>query len=274
MFFNHFVRVYVRLSIGLVAQAWNRGAALMCKPCTDSIDFVIPVMLAQPKMKTNFGPIFGDWTNANEIEEGCRWMSFILINSKNYQNSQDHETAAYNISLKNSNFRNKTAFDRHKNIYLSILQDFGPEINPAKEPVRILSGRRGLEYRQQIPVILSGHGGETYNCLADVNHLYPDDEKSIQRRQLTKLAIRQLKKRVDKSEAGGYEDTVKYVSINEGFFGRMDTKGEWLENWRKFAEGRKETEDVSMVEANEVNLEHTHHSLDPTSESDELMDMA
>ena len=81
VFFNHFIKTEVRISIELIGRAWNRGGALMCNPCTDSNDFVIPVMLAQPDDETNFGPMFDDWTDA-QIIEGCRWLTLILITTK------------------------------------------------------------------------------------------------------------------------------------------------------------------------------------------------
>ena len=35
-FLNHFNKSHVKISMELMAKAWNRGAALMCKPCTKS----------------------------------------------------------------------------------------------------------------------------------------------------------------------------------------------------------------------------------------------
>ena len=45
VFFNHFVRVDVKLSYSMLVHAWNRGAAIMCMTNTKGIDHVIPFKL-------------------------------------------------------------------------------------------------------------------------------------------------------------------------------------------------------------------------------------
>ena len=46
------LQVEADLTIPLLVQAWNRGAALMCKPCVEAIDHVIPIMLAPESNKS------------------------------------------------------------------------------------------------------------------------------------------------------------------------------------------------------------------------------
>ena len=45
VFFNHFIRVEVKVSIPMLVHAWNRGAAIMCQTGAKGIDYVIPVIL-------------------------------------------------------------------------------------------------------------------------------------------------------------------------------------------------------------------------------------
>ena len=241
VFFNHFIRSEVRMSIELIARAWNRGGALMCKPCTDSIDFVIPVMLAQPGDETKFGPMFDDWTDA-QIIEGCRCLAFILINTKNFHDPVDHDTDARGIALKSANFQDKWKYDLSRNIHLSILQEFGPEGTPGT--IKILPRTHGKARKTQIAVVLTGHGGETYQCLTD---LHPDNPQ-FQRRKLTQEAIKQLKQRVEFAEKGGDEDDVEYVSLQEGFVGRRTVKEKWRQDWKVMKQVIEGSKDVDMVD--------------------------
>ena len=73
----------LHLSIETMARAWNRGAALSFKDLNGRFDHIIPVMLAQPSTETAFGRMFDPWSS-EEIAEGCRLTSFILINLKNH----------------------------------------------------------------------------------------------------------------------------------------------------------------------------------------------
>ena len=244
IFFNHFIRSEVKISIELIARAWNRGGALMCKPCTHSIDFFIPVMLAQPGDETNLGPMFDDWTDM-QIEEGCRHLALILINSKNFYDHTDNTDAA-NIAPKTANFDDKGKFDQCKNIYLAILQEFGPEGEPGT--IKILPRSHGEADRTQIAVVLTGHGGETYKCLADLH----SDHPQFQSHKLTQEAIKLLKQRVEFVAKGGGEDDIEYVSLQEGFFGRRTVKERWHHDWKAMRQAMEGSEDVEMSDIGRV----------------------
>jgi hypothetical protein len=56
VFFNHFIRVNVKLSYSMFIHAWNRGAAIMCMTNTEGVDYVIPVML-DTEGDVKFGPL-------------------------------------------------------------------------------------------------------------------------------------------------------------------------------------------------------------------------
>ena len=223
VFFNHFIRCEEKISIELVAEAWSRGVGIMCKPNTTSINFVIPVMLAQSADETNLGPMFDDWTRA-ELDEGCRHYSAIFINSKNFHDPVDHDTDALNMAVKAANFKDKSRFDKSGNIYLSFLQQFGPEGGNGRVTFPRI---RGETDRTQIAVVLNGYGQETYKCLIDL----PPNHPQFQSRKLTQEAIRQLKQRV---EFGGKksEDDIERVTLEEGFFGTRTMKEKWHDHWR------------------------------------------
>jgi hypothetical protein len=263
VFFNHFIRTEVRISIELIARAWNRGGVLMCKPCTDSIDFVIPVMLAQPGDETKFGPMFDDWTDA-QIVEGCRWLAFILINTKNLRDPVDHDTDAVGIAPKTANFDDKWKFDQSQNIYLSILQELGPEGEPGT--IKILPRTHGKAKKTQIAVVLTGHGGETYKCLADLR----SDHPQFQRRKFTQEAIKQLKRRVEFAVKGGDEDDIEYVSLQEGFVGRRTPKERWRQDWKGMKQAMEGSEDVEMPD---IGRAAKVLRLDEISEEGDPMDM-
>jgi hypothetical protein len=80
--FNHFICTKTKLRPSLLIKAWNRGAAIMIKPCTKGIDFMIPVMLASPNKNLGLRPLFGEWTEAQE-RAGSRIIAHVLINAKN-----------------------------------------------------------------------------------------------------------------------------------------------------------------------------------------------
>jgi hypothetical protein len=89
----------------LLVQAWNRGAALVCKPITELVDHVIPVMLApEPNKSPAFGPLYGEWT-PTQIEEARQNMSYILINSKNFARPTNHDEFALNMTAKEANIQ-------------------------------------------------------------------------------------------------------------------------------------------------------------------------
>ena len=245
VFFNHFIKMEMRISIPLMARAWNRGVALICDSCTHTFDFVIPVMLAQPGDQTNLGPMFDDWNN-EQLDEGCRWMSFILINSRNYHDAKNHDTAAFSIAPTTTNFMEKWRFDKFQHIYLSVLQEFGPEGAPGK--VKILSPVHGPEKRAQIAVVLNGHGGETYKCLTDL----PSVDRQFQRRKLTQEAIKQLKQRVDFEEREDKKDDIERIALHEGFFGTTKTEERWREHWKVAEENMQAAEQSNDAEMPDV----------------------
>ena len=179
VFFNHFMRLDTRLSIELIARAWNRGAALSCKDYTKGFDHAIPVMLAQPGTETAFGPMFDPWT-CQEITEGCRHMSIIFIQTKNYADATDQQESARKNAPTKTNFDNKKEFDKEKNIYLSLLQDFGA-IHGTDEGTVTIKPRKDTRQKrghQQIVVIVKGFDCQTYKCLGSSNPI-SDDNASI-----------------------------------------------------------------------------------------------
>jgi hypothetical protein len=103
VFFNHFIRVDVKLSYPMLAHAWNRGAAIMCMTNTKGIDHVIPVMLPEAD-HAKFGPLHGIW-NEEQIKESRRHLSYILINSENYSSPKQHLNAAWAAKLSPRNIR-------------------------------------------------------------------------------------------------------------------------------------------------------------------------
>ena len=250
VFFNHFNQSYIKLSMDLMARAWNRGAALVCKPYSESIDFCIPVMLAQPGTQTRFGPMFGPW-NSEEIENACEHMSFILINSKNHHHDMDNEADARNITPKPSNFRDKWTFDKKGKVYLSILQDFGPSADAWKgsKRVEILSPSRHSTNRprQQIVVVVKGYDGDTYKCLAD----FPDVQETDPRyhdRKLTQDSFKQLKERVELEDRGDDDDNQENVAIKDGFYNWGEVGTKWQAQWNA-PKRAEDHEDEEMVDA-------------------------
>ena len=103
VFFNHFIRVDVKLSYAMLVHAWNRGAAIMCMTNTKGIDHVIPVML-NTNGDVNFGPLHGPWEKEH-IQQARRHMSYILINSRNYASGKDQIQAAWAAKFSARNLR-------------------------------------------------------------------------------------------------------------------------------------------------------------------------
>ena len=103
IFFNHFIRVDVKLSYAMLVHAWNRGAALMCMTNTKGIDHVIPVML-NTNGDVEFGPLHGPWERQH-IDQARRHVSYILINSKNYSSGKDQTQAAWATKFSARNLR-------------------------------------------------------------------------------------------------------------------------------------------------------------------------
>ena len=116
VFFNHFIRVDVKLSYPMLVHAWNRGAAIMCMTNTEGIDHIIPVMLADAG-QAKFGPLHGIWSE-EQINEARRHLSYILINSKNYSNGKQQVNAAWSAKLSPRNIRS-TALKQTDNEFVS-----------------------------------------------------------------------------------------------------------------------------------------------------------
>ena len=102
IFFNHFVRVEVKPTIPLLVHGWNRGAAIVCRTGAEGIDFVIPVILPEGD-ETEFGPLHDEWSD-EQCRAASRRVSYILINSKNYENPKNQFAAAWATKLSNKNF--------------------------------------------------------------------------------------------------------------------------------------------------------------------------
>ena len=140
----------------------------MCKPITESIDHVIPVMLApEPNELPEFGPLYGEWTTT-QIEEARQNVSYILINSKSFVTN--HDESAFNMTADEENI--KFSLDKHgrKTVFeLTILQDFGPK-QPRREPHNVsLRFNPNPVPAQQLVFILKGLSSTTYTCLESLN---------------------------------------------------------------------------------------------------------
>ena len=180
IFFNHFTRCQDILTIPKLVQAWNRGAALMCKPCTPGIDHVIPVML--PGEATEFGPLHkASWDDA-QIERARKRVSYILINSKNYTTAKNWNRSVLDIKADESNIVSSLPLEeidrsteslkdlkgKNNKLVLVLLQDFGPKhkkegyvnLVPSKGP------KRPLDDDSQLYIILKELHPKTYKCLA------------------------------------------------------------------------------------------------------------
>src|SRR6202022_1574692 len=111
VFFNHFIRVEVKLSYSMLVHAWNRGAAIMCMTNTKGIDHVIPVML-DTTGDIIFGPLHGPWEKEH-IQQARQHLSYILINSKNYASGKDQIQAARAAKFSARNLREyRDSFDQ------------------------------------------------------------------------------------------------------------------------------------------------------------------
>jgi hypothetical protein len=256
VFFNHFMHLDTRLSMEMIARAWNRGAALSCKDYTTGFDHAIPVMLAQPGTKTAFGPMFDPWT-PQEITEGCRHMSIILIQTKNYADATDQQESAWKNAPTTTNFDNKKELDKEKNIYLSLLQDFGP-IHATDEGTVTIKSRKDTREKpehQQIVVIVKGFDCQTYKCLGNSNPISQDNatfpEKEVAQRQLIQRSIEQLKTTIEFGDKDRNEDNRRFLAVKEGFFALGLTGKRYREEWEaersKFIASTNQDIDVEMT---------------------------
>jgi len=166
IFFNHFLRMEENLTLPLIVQAWNRGAALMCKNNTPLIDHVIPVMLASTHgSPPNFGPLYDDWTE-EQVEEARQHVSYIVINSRNYTDPRNW-TATY-ITANNSNITEceSTLGAANNKLWMTIMQEYGPRQRD-EEHITIFPSRgskKPLEDTTQLHVILKELGDQTYTA--------------------------------------------------------------------------------------------------------------
>ena len=137
VFFNHFIRLEETVSMPLLFQAWNRCAALTCKPCTQAFDHVIPVMLApESEDLPEFGPLHGGW-NDSQIEEARKHLGIILLNSRNYSKPTNQDKAALKMTVNDKNILFALSGNEDKpGLELNILQDFGPK-QPEREPYNV-----------------------------------------------------------------------------------------------------------------------------------------
>ena len=75
----------------------------MCQTGTKGIDYVLPVILpARPGDVTEFGPLHDEWTD-DQCRAASRRVSYILINSRNYESPKRQFAAAWaaRFSIKN-----------------------------------------------------------------------------------------------------------------------------------------------------------------------------
>src|SRR6202011_951751 len=202
VFFNHFIRVDVKLSYSMLVHAWNRGAAIMCMTNTKCIDHVIPVMLDTKNDDARFGPLHGHWDNPEHIQQ-ARWhISYILVNAKNNASGiSDQIQAAWATKFSAKNLRDYSdnsesvlkAMDsdlsdgsdseemqgvemhgkKTDNVFLSLIQDFGKK-HVKESSVTVERVLQGYTRDENLPlpprdtqfiVVLKGIGAETYECL-------------------------------------------------------------------------------------------------------------
>ena len=104
VFFNHFIRIEVKVSIPMLVHAWNRGAAIICQTGTKGIDYVLSVILpARMEDETEFGPLHDEWTD-DQCRAASRRVSYILINSRNYESPKTQFAAAWAAKFSIKNF--------------------------------------------------------------------------------------------------------------------------------------------------------------------------
>ena len=187
VFFNHFVRLQVKLSIEAVTRAWNRGCALMATTNAIGFDHVIPVMLPQPGKDQSFGPLFGDWSET-QVQNATEQISFIMINSRNYAAAKDQNPSAYNIYPRESNLSGADVFLRSGNLFMSLLQEFGPK-KSSEFYITILPRKqtRSNTTYHQLVVVVKGldQPEQTYKVLAD--RFAGDSERHVIRNALEQI---------------------------------------------------------------------------------------
>ena len=174
VFFNHFLRMEEKLTMPLIVQAWNRGAALMCKDNTPLIDHVIPVMLAStggPAPK--FGPLYDDWDEI-QVQEARQHVSYIIINSKNWTNPKNWTTNYITANKSNIVDCENPPGIANNRLWMTIMQEYGPRQNQ-EEHITIFPSRgqkKPLEDTTHLHVILKELGDETYSGFR-TNYIHP-----------------------------------------------------------------------------------------------------
>jgi hypothetical protein len=165
VFFSHFTRVLDTLDIATVVQNFNRGAAIMCKPCNPDFDHFIPVVF-KDAATAQFGPLDGPW-NEEQIKHGRAGVSGIFIDSKNYGSTRNWVSYAQRVVPATKGGAKNFADEWGDNVFLSIVQDFGTgkgkhvELGPTTSHEMKLRSRK----RSQIQLVMRGISGKTYECL-------------------------------------------------------------------------------------------------------------
>jgi hypothetical protein len=159
VFFNHFIATNEKLTPSLLLQAWNRGAAIMSKPNTVGIDFIVPIVLPPEEKHTcNLGPLFGTWDPEAE-QAGERLLSYICIDAKNWEEMTKSllRNALDKCKPSSDNFNHHTP----RNPFISLVASFGTpsprdkyvEIWPVRNtelssgtPLQVRIAARGFQY--------------------------------------------------------------------------------------------------------------------------------
>ena len=145
-----------------LVQAWNRGAALMCKPCTPRIDHVMPVTF--PGEGEEFGRLHEASWNDAQIERARKRVSYIVINSKNYTSAKNWNRSVLDITADESDIVGSKPLGEKKlelnhNLVVVLLQDFDPKqknegyvnLVPSKGPKRSLDDDSQLYHLERTP---------------------------------------------------------------------------------------------------------------------------
>jgi hypothetical protein len=185
VFFNHFLRMEEKLTMPLIVQAWNRGAALMCKPNTPLIDHVIPVMLAGTGGSAPiFGPLYDDWDKL-QVEESRQHVSYILINSKNWTDPKNWNTNYITANKSNIADCESPPGVTNNKLSMTIMQEFGPR-QKQEEYITIFPSRgrkKPVEDPTQLHVILKELGEDTYSGFR-TNYIHPLAQRYLEALQV------------------------------------------------------------------------------------------
>jgi hypothetical protein len=257
VFFTHFIQVEDTVSMAMLARAWNRGAAIMCKAYNPRFDHIIPVMLEGADCR-KFGPLYDPW-NEEQLAEARRSMSYILIDSKNYSNKTNRRTYVGEIipqpadehDVMQHNLRDGLPI---QNVYLSMVQDFGMRLDnePAVivEPITLAARTtRPPNTLKQLRIILKGIDDTTYECLKDgrgeVEKKGRDTDREAARMYLAELRNSRVGY-LDFENSSKKQQLVFHDGVADSLpliFGQEDNTGmdeEWsTEQWR-IREGMQE----------------------------------